>query len=103
MKYEIKYDLSFLESDLRELLKKLKKHNTYAMQLENEIILYKLENTRLKESEEYHRKGYAELHQKIEQAIEYIEKQTKELYKNWDIENFDFEELLNILKGADKE
>ena len=41
MKYEIKYDLSFLESDLRELLKKLKKHNTYAMQLENEIILYK--------------------------------------------------------------
>ena len=36
-------------------------------------------------------------------AIEYIEKQTKELYKNWDIENFNFEKLLNILKGVDKE
>ena len=99
MKYEMKYDLSFLESDLRELLKKLKKHNTYAIQLENEIILYKLENTRLKESEEYHRKGYAELHQKIEQAIEFIEN-TRHTTSMTLEEMCDLEE---ILKGVDKE
>ena len=39
----------------------------------------------------------------ILKAIEYIEKQTKELYKNCDIESFDFEELLEILKGKDNE
>lgn len=36
-------------------------------------------------------------------AIEYIEQQTKELYKNWDIENFDFKKLLDILKGVNYE
>ena len=98
MKYEIKYDLSFLESDLRELLKKLKKHNTYAMQLENEIILYKLENTRLKESEEYYRKGYAKLHKRIDEAIEYIEQ-----HNDYFLLKREVKKVLGILKGVDKE
>ena len=101
----MKYDLSFLEVDLRELLKKLKKHNTYASQLENEIILYKLEIERLKESEEYHRKGYAELYKRIEEAIEYIETNIEDEYK-WDgllYENEEKKKVLDMLKGVDKE
>ena len=91
----MKYDLTFLELELRELLKKLKKHNTYASQLENEIRLYALENARLKESEEHHRKGFANLHKRIDEAIEELEIwQPKEK-----ILQEEKEYLLEILKG----
>ena len=103
----MKYDLSFLELELRELLKKLKKHNTYAMQLEDEIRLYALENAKLKEKNEELRALYyserevkEDYKSKVNKAIEYIEK--------YNIEGIPFysvikDDLLNILQGSDKE
>lgn len=103
----MKYDLTFLELELRELLKKLKKHNTYAMQLEDEIRLYALENAKLKEKiEELRALYYSEREVKedykfkVNKAIEYI--------KTYNIEGIPFyeiikDDLLNILQGSDKE
>ena len=103
----MKYDLTFLELELRELLKKLKKHNTYAMQLEDEIRLYALENAKLKEKIEEKRALYEserevkeDYKSKVNKAIEYIEKR-KNL--NWYADGVFVYELLNILQGVDKE
>lgn len=104
----MKYDLSYLELELRELLKKLKKHNTYAMQLEDEIRLYALENARLKEKNEELRALYyserevkEDYKSKVNKAIEYIEyylaKDKTKNHRKFDIS------VLDILKGVDKE
>lgn len=88
----MKYDLTFLELELRELLKKLKKHNTYANQLENEIILYNLENNKLKSI--------------VNKATRHIEI-LLELALEQDSENVNLIDrlkgILDILKGVDKE
>ena len=115
----MKYDLTFLELELRELLKKLKKHNTYAMQLEDEIRLYALENAKLKEKNEELRALYdserevkEDYKSRNNKAIEYIENTD-----DFDIEIFDYasggclgtdlskgaKKVLNILQGDDKE
>ena len=55
----------------------------------------------LKESEEYHRKGYADLYKKIDEAMEYIEDNfTNEDGTIWHEE---IKKIYNILKGVDKE
>ena len=76
----MKYDLTFLELELRELLK---------------------------ESEEYHRKGYAELHKRIEDAIEYIKEQLLPYGNEWHWDDAGIEDyvidLLDILEGKDNE
>lgn len=57
---------------------------------------------RLKESEEYHRKGFAELHKRIDETIKYIEEHT---YIAGDEQYFVMNSepivLLEILKGED--
>lgn len=53
---------------------------------------------RLKESEEYHRKGYAELYKRIDDAIEYIEEALKDDYSEF-MYMYEPEEILKILKG----
>jgi len=64
---------------------------------------YKQEIERLKESEEYHRKGYVELHKRIDETIEYIEMQQK-IFKDYDVVvDTQLKNILNILKGEDKE
>ncbi len=50
---------------------------------------------RLKESEEYHRKGFAELHKRIDDALEYMD---SSIYQ-WS----EFQKIKDILKGVDKE
>ena len=55
---------------------------------------------RLEENIDYYRKGYIELYDRIEEAIEYIEER-KNL--NWYAEGVFVYELLNILQGVDKE
>lgn len=55
---------------------------------------------RLEESEEYHRKGFAELYKRLDDAIEYI-KQEKNNIDNYD--KWVIDDLLNILQGSDKE
>ena len=55
---------------------------------------------RLEESEEYHRKGFAELYKRLDDAIEYI-KQEKNNIDNYD--KWLIDDLLNILQGSDKE
>ena len=56
---------------------------------------------RLEESEEYHRKGYAELYKRIDDAIEYIETALKDDYSEF-MYMYEPEEILKILKGEDK-
>lgn len=105
----MKYDLTFLELELRELLKKLKKHNTYAMQLEDEIRLYALENAKLKEKNEelmslYTSERYVKEDYKLRnsKAIEYIEEKVgNEIHDMMYV--IDVSDLLDILKEGDKE
>ena len=59
----------------------------------------KKELERLKESEEYHRVGYAELYKRIDEAIEYIES----YMPNYDFDKTNLTKVLDILKGVDKE
>lgn len=59
---------------------------------------------RLKESEEYHRKGFAELHKRIDEAIEYIkENKSHHECNEYCFDNMleDTIELENILQGSD--
>lgn len=61
---------------------------------------------RLKESEEYHRKGYAELYKRIDEAIEELENAYTDISNNNNV-NYVHKafqsDLLDILKGVDKE
>ena len=54
---------------------------------------------RLEESNDYYHKGYIELYDRIEEAIEYIEDNSKrvDIFKR-----LYCKDLLNILKGEDK-
>lgn len=56
---------------------------------------------RLKESEEYHRVGYAELYKRIDEVMDYI----KENYTNKDgsIWHEAMQDIYKIIEGVDKE
>lgn len=82
-----------------------------AKQIDKDI---KKDLERLKESEEYHRKGYAELYKRIDEAIEYIEENettfnVHNVANEFGIPTLEFtlepwkKELLDILKGVEKE
>ena len=66
----------------------------------------KEEIKRLKESEEYHRKGYAELYKRIDEAIEYIEENYTQYGEEddfWSYRLINADNTLDILKGDDKD
>ena len=61
----------------------------------------KKELERLKESEEYHRKGYADLHKRIDEAIEYIE--TNVSKQGYTLPYYTYKKVLDILRGEDND
>lgn len=97
-----KYLLSNLEYELQRTLKEVKKHNTYASQLENEIILYKQENARLKERLDIAQTAYLSINEKNNKAIEYIEEWQGFPHTNGSTHE-ELRNLKTILLGVDKE
>ena len=89
MKPNIDVFYSFNDKDYIEV----KEHDKKVKELEKEI-------ERLKESEEYHRKGFVELHKRIEETIEYLEAVNKSNQKIFVLVNK--QDLLDILKREDK-
>ena len=57
---------------------------------------------RVKESEEYYRKGYAEFYKRIDEAIDKLEESQKGL-EEWHFDGYDpcLEEIIEILKGSE--
>ena len=100
-KKDLELKLLLRESHIQQLNLRVKNLSSTIDKLLKRNDDLKEEIKRLKESEEYHRKGYAELYKRIDDAIEYI---IEGIYSDYGERCSNASnELLEILKGDDKD